>query len=128
MATATNYPPRKSVRATVITIVVIPLLTFAAFAAYCFVKSSQIGRYNARFSEVEIGESKDKVVEIMGAPHRQRRENLYKAVPETTYGFAGDQTKCKVQYVYDVQTFFLPFSWVIGMDDHETVVTKFRLD
>lgn len=35
---------------------------------------------------------------------------------------------CKVQLVYDVDTFFLPISWVIGLDENEIVVTKFRLN
>lgn len=128
MAIAANHAFRRSVRAITITIVAIPLLTFAAFAAYFLAKSNKIRRYDARFSEVEIGESKDNVVAIMGVPHRQRRKDLYRAVPETTNGFAGDQAMCKVQLVYDVDTFFLPVSWVIGLDDNETVVTKFRLD
>lgn len=128
MAIAANHAVRKSVRAIAITIVAIPLLAFAAFAAYFLVKSNKIRRCDARFSVVEIGDSKSNVIAIMGAPHRQRREDLFRAVPETTNGFAGDQAMCKVQLVYDVDTFFLPISWVIGLDENEIVVTKFRLN
>lgn len=113
---AVNPGLRKLVQA----LIVIALLAFVAFAAYVLVKSRQVQRYDMRFSEVEIGESKDNVIAIMGAPHRQRRENFY--------GSARDKAACKVQYVYAVETFFLPISWVVGFDDNEIVVTNFRLD
>jgi hypothetical protein len=100
------------------------LIAVALISAICYfaVKRQAIARFDRLTSEIVPGESAEQVEEMLGRPHVIRNKSKGDLFP------LDPNTGTTMQYVYFVDTFFLPIVWIIDFDENSKALRTHRLD
>jgi hypothetical protein len=112
-----------------ITVSLLVLLMLSGGGIYLLSKRAEIRSMREAFRQVRLGDGADRVERLMGQEHRIIvGERMFEPSPGATRLLAGSAVTCVRQYLYSVDTVYLPISWIIGFDDSDTVVVKFQLE
>lgn len=95
---------------------------------YVSIKVAQIRQLDRAAAEVQLRDSEQRVRSVLGPPDRIREGGtLFKFCGEIGRKYAAGG-KCARQYLYTIDTFYLPISWLIAFDRDGRAIYKHRLD
>jgi hypothetical protein len=79
-------------------------------------------------AQIAVGDDAARVESVLGPPDRIRLGSEQFTPASSTRELIGEPSRSIVQNFYTVDTPYLPVTWVLGFDEHQRVVTRFRLD
>ena len=79
----------------------------------------RVDRLNDHFSKVEVNDSKDSVLKLMGAPWKDEKCGAY---------LGGQPAGCVEDFIYaHPYAPYVPEYWMIDFDSHQRVINKVQL-
>jgi hypothetical protein len=126
------YLSRRTVAFVVATFIIVAFTCIVTFIVYGLNKRSHIQSFDHSFQQLTLGDTAEKVIEIMGSPDRVLVGENKVPFPEVPQDSEHASTPGKIppviQFYYSVNTLFLPVSWIVSFDRDLTIVSKFKLD
>lgn len=104
------------------------LLLFLVIVYVAWLRN-QVSVVRENFAYVQLGQSRETVEAIMGRPDAIRTgSELFEIPADYGYGYVGDNGTTDSQYVYYIDTPYLPFIWFVGFDRSGVVVEKYAFE
>ena len=103
-----------------------PLLLFVA---YHLAIARPITRLQAKFESIQVGQTRPEIIELLGSPETMCEADRQFPLVSGHEIFCGDlDAQQQVQYVYRVETWYLPHIWVVAFDSAGRVSVAYRLE